>query len=251
MKKTWLYINLITGLLSAWLFIDHISGFIPHDYFFIQNPDTTLYSGINVVSRWADFSFFTYHTMIFYSIWSVGLFITHALKLARANNFFTHTATVTFIQTNYILTTVLYTVFELASGNPTFGLYDFSNKAIHSLGTNLLAHYVFSAIAIISGFKLKCGGKLTTTPFICIAIYLIIYYIAVKLTGMHCYKIEWYPYPFLHPTLLCNMLGIKTPTPALSTTISIITTLILAACYFGLYYGVYKLRSLIENRKAK
>ena len=215
MKKGWYSACLLFGLAAAWLVVDHIAGFSPHEYFFRANPGIEKYSGVNVVSRWADLSFFTYHTVILFALWTVGLFLSFAIRIPRLRTLCTHEATVTLVLTNYILTAVLATAFELAGGNPTFGLYANHNAAWHNFGTNILAHYVFPVFALTVASRIRTVGRLTKTHVHYFLAYLLLYFVAVRLTGMLCYRIEWYPYPIFDPELLWQMLGLPAYTPAL------------------------------------
>ena len=246
MKKGLIYLNFITGVLTLWLVVDHVAGFSPHDYFYIQNPTLTLYSGVNVVSRWADFAFFTYHTLLFYAVWAIGLFVAYAFKNQKLASFFTHQTIVTFVLSNYVLTAIVYTLFELASGNPTFGLFDLSNKALHSFGTNILAHYLFFIVALISGLKVKTHGEIKSKHIVAIFVYLVIYCIAVKITGMFCYQIEWYPYPIFHGDLLLGMLGITNYDSGIKIACLFITFVFLAVAYFIIFFVLSKIKKHIK-----
>lgn len=248
MKKIWIYVNFICGVLALWIFIDHITGFTPHDYFYVQNPNLSFYSGVNVVSRWADLSFFTYHSMIFYGIWAIGLFLAELLKSEKLSSFFKHNSVVTFVLTNYILTMIVYTAFEFASGNPTFGLYDKTAKAIHNFVTNVLGHFILPIIAIICGFKVEQIGKIKTWHLLAIFAYLITYCIVVKITGMYCYQIEWYPYPIFHADLLCKMLGINGANAFIKTLVVITAFTVLACAYLSIFYLVKKIKNALKTK---
>jgi len=251
MKAPWYWTSLIVGLLSAWLFIDHITGFkFPH-YFYNSNPGITSYSGINVVSAWADLSYFTYHTIIFFSVWAICLFIAYAFKLKRLNLFLTHEATVSFILTNYTLTCLLYTVFEVADGKIDFGLYALTNHGIHNFGTNVLAHYVFYAFAVAICLKLKAHGKAKARHLAVIAGYLLIYYLAVKITGKYCYVIEWYPYPIFDAKMLCDMLTLPSNNPGAAACLLGLALFLILAFYIFIYYGIISLkRKIIAKNKS-
>jgi len=246
-KKSVVTINFIFGIIAIVLVIQHVAAFIPHDYFYNQNPTLTLFSGVNVVSRWADFSFFTYHTVIFYGLWAVGLFFAYSLKL-KSISFFTNSTVVTFVLTNYILTAVIYTAFELLSGNPTFGLYALNGKAIHNFGTNILAHYVICAVCAITCLKIKTQGEIKPRHVLIILAYLIIYCIAVKLTGRYCYKIEWYPYPIFHGDLLMAMLGITSYNVGIKIICIFIVFAFLAIAYFLIFFVVSKIKAMAQTK---
>lgn len=205
-------IGIILGLFGIYLFIDHITGFTPHDYFYIQNPNIKLYVGVNVVSAWADLSFFTYHTLIFFSLWLIGYHLSKILKNKKLINFFTNKALVVFVCGNYLITVVFYTIFELASGNPTFGLYSNSFEAVYNFITNILVHYILFIVVIIVFLKVNVTGEIRKKHYLLMGGYFVLYYLYVKLTGMFMYKIEWYPYPIFDILSICNLIGIKAPT---------------------------------------
>lgn len=185
----------IVGICALTLFIEHIAMFTPHDYFYEANPGITYYVGINVVSAWADFSFFTYHTIIFFGLWCICYSISECFKIEKLNNFVRHNSIITFVFTNYLIATLLYTIFELTSGNITFGLYALNPKAIHNFGTNILGHYGFFIIMLITFIKVKTIGVIKNKYLVYMSCYVFIYYIYVLITGKFLYQIEWYPYP--------------------------------------------------------
>lgn len=242
MKKIWYYSCAVVGVLALWLFIDHILGFDEHEYFFIQNPGIEKYCGTNVVSPWADFSFFTYHTLIFFGIWLIGLFFSFILKSDKLKDFFTHEATVVFVLTNYTITCVLYTAFELSSGNPTFGLYALNNNAIHNLGTNILAHYVFYIFALLIGFKVRTKHAMKRRHVIIMLVYLLLYCLAVKITGKYCYRIEWYPYPIFDSQSLWQMLGLQNYVPLQGIFLLAFVYIVLLVGYILLLLGFRRLK---------
>lgn len=186
---------LITGICAIWLVADHILKFSYPDYFYNANQGIEYYVGVNVVSMLADFSFFTYHTIILFGVWCILYSISDYFSLTKLKNFTKHKAVITFLFTNYLVTTVLYTIFELTSGNITFGLYANTPKAIHNLGTNILGHYVFFIVMLVSYIKIKTCGVIKKKYFIYMSGYIFIYYIYVLITGRFMYNIEWYPYP--------------------------------------------------------
>ncbi len=241
----WYYACLVFGLLAIWLFIDHITGFTPHEYFFKANPDIKKYAGINIVSAWADFSFFTYHTIIFFAVWTIGLFLSFVTKSEKLNQFFHHEATVTFVFSNYVVTALLYTVFELASGAPTFGLYAFHNQAWHNFGTNILGHYVFFAFALLIWVKIPTLGTMKKGHVFLFVAYLVAYYTSVKLTGMYAYQIEWYPYPIFDGELLWGMFGLPNYTIGKGIFLLVVTNAAIGIAYVALLYGVKQ----VKNKK--
>lgn len=247
MKKTFSYILGFTGILGITLFLEHIMGFTEHNYFYIQNPDITKYVGTNVVSRWADLSFFTYHTLIFFSIWCILQFIANVFNLKMFSSFLYRKDLIAFITTNYIITSVVYTIFELSTVNPTFGLYANTPKAWHNFGTNIMVHYILSIICIANYLLIqtkKCNYK---RSYIYISLYLLIYFIIVKLTGSSCYRIIWYPYPIFDSESLLNLLGFKTNSLFLATTILIIINLLIYFIYMFIYTILLKKKKNTEG----
>ena len=220
----------IVGICALALFIEHISMFTPHDYFYTVNPEINYYVGVNVVSAWADFSFFTYHTIILFGLWCVGYSISDCFKLKKLNHFMKHGSVITFVFTNYLITTLLYTVFELTSGNITFGLYALTGKAIHNFGTNILGHYVFFIIMLIIFIKIKPSGNIKNKHFAFMSCYILTYYFYVLISGKFMYQIEWYPYPIFDTY---SLFGVRL-SPYFEIPILIFIAVVLSAGYFFL-----------------
>lgn len=210
MKKRYCILLFSIGIIGLWLTFSHIYHFKFPDYFYNENPSIEKYIGTNVVSPMADFSYFTYQTVIIFSVWCILLSISEMFKINALMEFLKNSYVMTFIFTNYIITTVLYTIFEFASGNPTFGYYGPYNLSIHNLGTNIIAHYLLFIICLICYIFIKPisfnNKKLSYTL---ITFYLVIYYVYVKLTGMYAYNIEWYPYIIFDQESIENLINIK------------------------------------------
>lgn len=245
MKKWYSYFLLIIGILGITIFVERMISFSGHEYFYIQNPNIEKYVGVNVVSRWADLSFFTYHTLIFFSIFCILQFIGNIFKLKKLNYFLFRKDVLTFITTNYVITCCCYTLFELLSGNPTFGLYANVPHAWHSFGTNIIVHYVFFFIAILNYFMLKSNNKFSKKSYLYISLYLLMYFIIVKITGMYCYKIIWYPYPIFDSESICNMIGFYDINKKLSIILLISADILI----YLLYILIYNLMKNIKNQK--
>lgn len=244
MKKWYSYFLLIIGILGLIIFFERIIAFSGHEYFYLQNPGIEKYVGVNVVSRWADLSFFTYHTLIFFSVFCILQFIGNIFKIKKINDFIYRKDVLNFITTNYVITCFCYTLFELLSGNPTFGLYANVPHAWHSFGTNIIVHYVFFCFAIINFLVIKSNNKFSKKSYLYITLYLLIYFLVVKLTGMYCYRIIWYPYPIFDSESLCNMIGIE----GINKVISIILLIVVDIVIYLLYLLVYKLITLIRKK---
>ena len=247
------YTCLLFGLSAIWLFVDHIVKFSYPDYFYEANPGIKKYAGINVVSAWADFSYFTYHTILLFAFWTIGLFVGFVSGNERIEGFFKHQAFVVFVLSNYIVTTLLSTVFELTSGNPTFGLYARTTKALHNFGTNILGHYVFCSFTIVAAFLVDTKNQLHKKHIIAFLLYLLIYYVIVKLTGLYAYEIEWYPYPIFDGELLWNMFRLPAYTMWKGICLLIGVDIFIAVAYVALLIGVKKilLFSKKENKFSK
>lgn len=243
MKKAYSYFLLIVGISGFLIFIEHIANFSGHEYFYIQNPNIDKYVGVNVVSRWADLTYFTYHTLIFFSTHCILIFIGNTFKSTKLNRFLFRSDVVSFITANYVLTTLCYTIFEVASANPTFGLYADTPKAWHSFGTNVVVHYVFFIIAIINFFKIKTNDRFSKTSYLLLTLYFLVYFATVKLTGTYAYRIEWYPYPIFDSDSLIGMLGLNTNNKVISLMLLIIVDIFI----FVLYLAVYRFTKYIKE----
>lgn len=190
---------------------------------------------------WADFSFFTYHTMIFSGVWLILLVIGEWTNNKYLKCFTRNQSVMAFIMTNYILTMILYTIFELLSGNPTFGWYGNNNSSIHNLGTNILSHYVCFCLVLFAYIKVAPLSTFKKRHIIYILLYVVSYYTVVKLTGKYAYQIEWYPYPIFDEYWIMNILGITSRLWGV-----VILTIVLIIILSG-YYLIFWL--LIRKKK--
>lgn len=244
MKKWYSYFLLLIGILGILIFMDYMISFTEHDYFYIQNPGVEKYVGVNVVSRWANFCFFTYHTLIIFSGFCILQFIGNIFKIEKLNNFLYRKDVLTFITTNYIITSFCYTIFELTSGNINFGLYANTLNAWYSFITNIIVHYLFFFIALINYLYIKTNNNFSKKSYLYISIYLLLYFITVKLTGMYCYKIIWYPYPIFDSDALSSMMGLMN----IDNIFSLIFMIIVNVTIYLLYFLVYNiLKCLIRH----
>jgi len=238
-------LTLIIGVLGIWLFLDHILNFKYPEYFYNANPNINYYVGINVVSMIADLSFFTYHTLIFFSIWCILLGVSSLFKIDKLYELCVHRSIVVFIMTNYLLTTALYTIFELTSSNITFGLYALDNLAIHNFGTNILAHYIFFIYNVFLFIKIKKDKEIKNKHYQLMGVYLLIYLIYVKISGMYFYNIEWYPYPIFDLKSIIGIFGLKI------NVLPIIEYILLFVIFIGMSYLYICLLKLIEKLSFK
>ena len=142
MKKRYCILLIIIGIIGLWLIFSHVYHFRYPDYFYNANPNIDKYIGTNVVSWEADFSFFTYQTIILFSIWCIILSIGELLKKEEILKIVKNNNLMTFVFVNYLITMLLYTIFEFTSGNISFGYYGPYKLSIHNLGTNIIAHYL-------------------------------------------------------------------------------------------------------------
>ena len=239
MKKA-KYIAMTTiGLLGIIFILYTVIGFTPHDYFFIQYPGIKKYVGVNVVSAYATFSFFTYHSLIFFCVWLVLFGIGNILKANRLIKFLTNSAVLSFVCLNYFITCIIYTVFELLAEKITFGLYALTPHGIYNFVTNILVHYALAFLALAVFLKVRASDfenskakgvnaiKLLILPII----YLAVYYTLVKITGMYCYKIEWYPYPIFDLQHFGALFGLNADNNPFVLYILIVTLLIILLAY--------------------
>lgn len=239
MKKVNSIVLLIFGIIGIWLVIDHIANFEYPDYFYNANPNITKYIGVNVVSWIADFSFFTYHTMILFSLWAMIFAIGELFKLDKISHFVRNNNLMTFIFVNYLITIILYTGFELASGKPTFGYYGPSKMSIYNLITNLIGHYLLFLVCLFAYIKIKpstINNKIR--PYILITSYLLIYMICTKLSGMYLYDIEWYPYIIFDREAIMNIVNISNN--LLGSILTILVNIIIYIVYMTLYIFIKK-----------
>lgn len=256
MKKIIYLCLMAVGLIGFVIFLSTIIGFKPHDYFYIQNPDIQKYVGVNVVSAFATFSFFTYHSLILFSLWLIAYGFANLLKKDKWIKSLSKSSVVAFICFNFFITCILYTLFELTSGNPTFGFYANTPDGIYNLILNLVVHYLFSALALIVFLKIKTSdansgkinGKKALRALILPSKYLAIYYVLVKITGMHCYKIEWYPYPIFDLSSFGALLGITDKKIlTLSLLIFVLITVLFLYCLFYILLINHK-RKISRNK---
>jgi len=244
-KKLNAVLLLITGSVVLWLVISHVAHFSYPHYFYKANPDADTYVGTNVVSKWADFSFFTYLTLIIFGVWCVLCGFAEIFESVALARFLMRDDVTCFVFCNYLVTVVMYTVFELSTGNPTFGLYARTPRAFHSFGTNLLVHYVFFVVACVIFIKAEVRKANGLKSAILIAAFLLVYYTAVKLAGEFAYPIRWFPYVIFDAQSFGVLL--KTENYALSVVLLIVTNVIIFCLYFLTYYALLG----VKNRAKK
>ncbi len=241
-------------MLGFVLFLMHMLGFKPHDYFFNANPNIEKYSGVNVVSMTADLSFFTYHSLIFLCLWLVLFSVSELFHFTKLNSFTRKNEVLSFITANYIFTVVLYTLFELTGEEITFGLYANTPKAIYNFVTNIVIHYFYFLLSLTIFIKtdtkkVSYSLRKRLSSVIIPSLYLWIYFFSVKITGLTAYKIIWYPYPIFDAEMLAELLmltGIPFPVKLI---LNAIVLVILWAAYLSLYQLLMKLKARPKSIK--
>lgn len=198
MKKKEILISsvlLCFSVLGLALFIDHIVRFVPADYFYKDGVPLDPYTNVNVVSRWANFSYFTYLSLIMFCLFGIAKFFSTIFghKIDRLKRITDSPYVIIFVCVNQFFVLIVYTASEIAFGGK-FGWYGNNFGSIYSLVTNLIIHYLITSVAIIYFFTVK--AKVTPKYCLWYAAFFVVYGIAVKITGMYCYRFEWYPYPF-------------------------------------------------------
>lgn len=235
------------GILGLWLVFSHVLHFDYPTYFFKANPDIKTYVGTNVVCASADFCFFTYLTIILFGIWCVLVFVANAFKIQKLEHFLTTDFVVCFVFENFLFTTILYTIFELTSGNITFGFYANVPLAWHNLFTNILCHYVLFACSVVLFSKTKCQTQNTKTfrPYIFVSTFLILYYTIVKLVGEFAFQIRWFPYVIFDAKSFGAMFGL--------TNYAWCITLLAFTCIllFFVYILIFKFLLHVKHQQTK
>ncbi len=250
-QKTRFYKNfyniliLLCGIIGLWLFLSHMLHFSFPIYFYNQNPDIKFYYGTNVVSMWADLSFFSYHTLIFFSLWCILYAVSNFFNFKKLQNILKNTYIISFVFTNYVLTVILYTFFELTAENITFGLYANVPLAYHNLGTNIIVHYLYFIFSLILFLKIKTTKKTNKFAKFFPLIYLIIYFIVVKILGKFAYVIEWYPYVIFDAKSLGQIFGITNYVMCL--VLLILTLIIIGFVYMLLFKMCVKYKTKKSN----
>lgn len=216
----------------------------------------TLYYGVNIINKFADFSFFTYITSITFGIWCILFGISNCFKENKFNNFLRKSTVVSFVFTNYLITSVIYTVFEFTFANDNFGLYANVPKAWHNLGINIFTHYVIFVFAVIIFALIKTKKSNIKKGRIASVSFLILYAVIVKITGEFAYSIRWFPYIIYDATSYGNALGISSYPVCVLITISTFVALALVYALLFTVFAKYKdkhgckeLRNLVKNAK--
>ena len=250
-KKRNVILFFIVGLFGYALAISTSILVDGQEWFFRMYPDITVYYGNNVVTGWANLSFFTYQTLIFFSTWCILWFVGYFFKLHKLQNFLKSEIVVDFISTNYIITCVLYTVFAFMANPINFGLYDVNEwYAWYVMFTNVLIHHGMFVFALIFYIQIDTRKSKLRLHLIVPIVYLVLYCVIVKIIGVYAYRIEWYPYGFFHPELIKEMLGLQASNVN-GNLLMAIAFVALSAIYVGTYIGIYKLKQRQQVRLAE
>ncbi len=240
------------GAIALWLVISHIAHFRYPDYFYNANPDIHTYVGINVVSAFADFSFFTYITIILFGLRCVLLGAGNLIGLNKLCDFLNRDTVSVFVFLNYAVTVTLYTAFEPLTLHPTFGWYGNYPLSWHSLGTNIIGHYLLFIVEAVLFFKEKTTKGNLKRALVLVSVFLTVYYAAVKIAGEYAYDIRWFPYIIFDVESFGVTLGISDKT--LSTITLIITCVVIFIGYLAAFVALVKFKSkktYIESRHAQ
>ena len=247
-RKSSAILSLAVGLFGYALAISTSILVDGQEWFFRMYPDIKVYCNNNVVTGWANLSFFTYQTLILFSTWSILWSVAYFFKLNRLQNFLKAEIVVDFLLTNYIITCVVYTVFELMSNPITFGMYNPSEwYAWFVLFTNVLIHHGMFVFVLIFFVQIDTRPSKRILHVTVPAVYLVLYCITVKIIGVYAYRIEWYPYGFFHPELIKEMLGLQNSNVN-GYLLMAIAFVALFAIYTGTYIAVYKLKGKQQRR---
>lgn len=219
------------GALALYLFVQHLIGY--NDWFLLAHPEVKLYVGVNVVSKFADFSFFTYITIILFGLWCVLFGFSLFFKKSKFENFLRKSSILSFVFTNYFLTVILYTIFEFTVTGGTFGLYSKTAPlAWHNLGTNIIVHYVLFSVACVIFAKVKTQKSNLNIGRGVVCCFLLTYYVIVKLTGEFVYRIRWFPYSIFDASYFGQTIGVS----SYSTSVVLLVLVYVLILAFYLYF---------------
>ncbi len=246
-----LYFYAVLGLLCLTVFIMHVAGFVFPEWYYNKYPDTEKYVGVNIVSPWADFSYFTYHSLIIFSVFSILLWYSHVTKNKKLKEYLIRPSVVGFVVTNYVITFTFNLFFDLFMGGFNNAIYsatlEDTARGYHGLGVDLFVHYFVPIVAFLLIFLVK-SSKNDVKHRRGVYCYLTIYFIIVAILGRFAYVIEWYPYPFFDFTGILEFLGLN----GQSVVLQIFTAIIVMVLLWVVYGLVYKfLRIIFKARSNK
>ncbi len=223
-----------------WVVISHMAHFSYPDYFYRNNPGIKTYVGTNVVNSWADFSFFTYITMIIFGLWCLGFGLSNLFRLEKINNFLRRDDVVSFVFCNYIITFVLYTFFQLFGDSQPFGWFGNAPLSWHSVGTSIINHYLLFLCECIIFTRIKSGSSNKKRCYLYSSIFLLVYYIVVKIVGEYAYNIRWFPYVIFDAKSFGQYIGVSNY--GWSVVLLVICCCALFVVYQLLFYGLIRLK---------
>jgi len=232
---------ILVGILGLWILVDSVINFSYPDFLYENDPELDFFIGINVVSGWANFSFFTFHTLILFSFYCIFRGLSYFFNWKTIDAFLKKDTVACFVFLNYLVTVFLYTSFQFFAGDLTFGLYALKPLAFHNFGTNILVHYVFFVIELFIFIKTKTAKGNARKSIILIVSYLIVYYTVVKITGEICYDIKWFPYTIFDAKSFGAIFGISNY--ALCVAFLCIFIILFLICYIALYLLFIKLKN--------
>lgn len=233
---------LLCGIISFWLVISHIMHFNLANYIYEQKDLPDVLYGTNVVNKWADLSFFTYITILIFAFWCFFMFASKLFKIKNFYDFLTKDYTTTFVLTNYVCTVVIYNIFQIVAGDD-FGLYNkASSLAWHNFGTNILCHYIMFILACIILLKVQSTITKSKLPYMFVTMFLVVYYLIVKICGEYAYKVKWYPYFIFDSGAFASAFNIHNQT---------ISVILLIICCVAIYMFYMILFFLIKKHKNK
>ena len=199
---------IICGAICYWLFLSHMLGY--NDWYLLAHPEVETYVGVNVVSKFANFAFFTYITLLLFGTWCILFGFSLIFKENKFEKFFRKSSVISFIFTNYFITSIVYTIFVFTVTNGTFGLYSKTAPlALHNFGTNIIVHYVLFAVACVIFSKVKSEKSNLKAWKIFVCDFLFLYYIVVKVTGELVYRVRWFPYVIFDAKSFAQMINVS------------------------------------------
>lgn len=244
MIKKQIFVNLgliLCAVAGLWIVADHMSNFLYANYL-NEHADLTTFAGVNIVTPWADLTFFTYITVIIFSFWCLGFGLSSIFSMQKLNNFLRKDSIICFIFCNYLLTTFLYTFFQIFEALP-FGWFEGSPLGYHSLATSIILHYVNFAICCVIFAKIKTTPASHKNAHIFSATFLITYYTVVKLIGEFCYPIRYFPYSIFDAKTFGKTLGIT------NYACSVVVLIIACCIIFILYQILLHLQLKLKTRQ--
>ncbi|MCQ2815013.1 MAG: hypothetical protein MJ227_01810 [Bacilli bacterium] len=188
-------ICLITGLLAICTFIYALASWSFPKEFYLEHPGIEIYSGENVVSRWANLVYLTYIALVLAAVWMILISISLFFNFRKLFNVLTYKALMVFVvaMCGYIM--LLYDTYQIFSGQ-LFGAFDqYHNNIVFCVILNIFNHFAVPLISMIMFFQIPSHGEIKIYHHLLYAGFAILYMASVKLVGLFAFPIEWYPYP--------------------------------------------------------